>query len=294
MTAARVAGGVRLIGVRLGGPVTRRAPWRLADGAPELGWLTGPMRLPAGQPVPGGLVSPHAVPHLAVVLGGPLTGPGVSPAGALAAVASVHAAVELASGDGGPAGGGAGAGGAAGAGGVAGAGSAVGAGGPGGPGGPGSAGGAGGAGDVAGAGGAVGGAAGGAGSAAGGVGGVGGAGGGPGPEGLAGGAAGWFLVSPAGRPVAGLDLALEACLVEVAGQVADSGTGAAAAGHPAEALAWAANALGSQGLALEPGWLVLTGPLTAPVPLRSASPLRSGAPLAVHFTSLGSLFLPPG
>ena len=62
----------------------------------------------------------------------------------------------------------------------------------------------------------------------------------------------------------------------------DSGTGAAAAGHPAEALAWAANALGRDGLVLEPGWLVLTGPLTAPVPL------PPGAPLAVHFTTLGS------
>ena len=91
-----------------------------------------------------------------------------------------------------------------------------------------------------------------------------------------------------GGPAAGLDLALEACLVEVDGQVVDSGTGAAAAGHPAEALAWAANALDSQGLALEPGWLVLTGALTAPVPL------PPGAPLAVHFTTLGSLFLPPG
>lgn len=73
----------------------------------------------------------------------------------------------------------------------------------------------------------------------------------------------------------------------------DSGTGAAAAGHPAEALAWAANALARDGLALEPGWLVLTGPLTAPVALRSAV-AAAGAPLAVHFTTLGSLFLPPG
>jgi 2-oxo-3-hexenedioate decarboxylase len=196
-----VARGERLIGVRLGGAVTRRAPWRLADGAPELGWLTGPMRLPGGQPVPGQLT--QLVPHLAVVLGEPLTGPGVSPAGALAAVASVHAAAELSAADGQP--------------------------------------------DVA-----------------------------------------RFLVSPAGRPAAGLDLALEACLVEVDGQIVDSGTGAAAAGHPAEALAWAANALDGQGLALEPGWLILTGPLTASVAI------PAGVPLAVHFTTLGSLFLPPG
>ena len=205
MATMDVARGEQLIGVRLGGPATRRPPWRIDGDPPELGWLTGSMRMPAGQPVPGELTSPQVVPQLAVVLADPLTGPGVSPAAALAAVASVHAAAELADGAAGPA-----------------------------------------------------------------------------PDG------GRFLVSPAGRPPDGLDLALEACLVEVDGQVTDSGTGAAAAGHPAEALAWAANALYAQGLALEPGWLVLTGPLTAPVPL------PAGTPLAVHFTTLGSLFLPPG
>ncbi len=102
MSAAEVARGKRLIGLRLGGAVTRSAPWRIADRAPELGWLTGSRRLAAGQPVPEQLTSPQAVPHLAFVLGGPLTGSGVSPAGALAAVASVHAAVELAAGDSGP------------------------------------------------------------------------------------------------------------------------------------------------------------------------------------------------
>jgi 2-oxo-3-hexenedioate decarboxylase len=231
---AGVAAGERLIGVRLGGAVTRTAPWRITDQEPELGWLTGSRRLPAGRPVPGQLATPQAVPHLAFLLGAPLTGPGVSAAAALAAVASVHAAIELADG-------------------VAGAATDSG---------PGAA-----TTPVVGA--------------------LAARDGGPAP------ADGWFLVSPAGRNPAGLDLALEACLVEVDGQVTDSGTGAAAAGHPAEALAWAANALDAQGLALEPGWLVLSGPLTAPVPLRSArSP--AGAPLAVHFTTLGSLFLPPG
>lgn len=100
MTAGpEVAAGERLIGVRLGGAATRRVPWRIAAQEPELGWLTGARRLPAGQPVPGQLASPQAVPHLAMVLGGPLTGPGVSPADALAAVASVHAAVEVADAD---------------------------------------------------------------------------------------------------------------------------------------------------------------------------------------------------
>ncbi len=200
MTTA-AARGERLIGVRLGGPVTRRAPWRIADGDPVLGWLTESMRLPSGQPAPGPLASPQVVPHLAVVLGGQLAGPGISAADALAAVASVHAAAWLA--------------------------------------------------------------------------------GSPSAE------DGWYLASPAGRPPAGVDLALEACLVEVAGQVVDSGTGAAAAGHPAEALAWAANALAARGHRLEPGWVVLAGALTSPVTV------PEGGSLAVHFTTLGSLFLPP-
>jgi 2-oxo-3-hexenedioate decarboxylase len=198
--AAEVASPDRRIGMTVGGPVTRSAPWQIADQPPVPGWLTSSMRLPAGHPVPPELASPQAVPHIAVVLGRPLAGPGVSAADALAAVASVHAAVEL--------------------------------------------------------------------------------------TGAADAPTWGFLAGPAGRPAAGLDLALEACLVEVAGQAVDSGTGAAAAGHPAEALAWAANALAAQAVALEPGWLVLTGPLTAPVPL------PPGSPLAVHFTTLGSLFLP--
>ena len=223
MSAAEVARGKRLIGVRLGGAVTRSAPWRIADRAPELGWLTGSRRLAAGQPVPEQLTSPQAVPHLAFVLGGPLTGSGVSPAGALAAVASVHAAVELAAGDSGP--------------------------------------------DMLADGAAA---------------------GDSGPDVIAdGAAAGWFLVSPAG-----------ACGRAGPGPGGVPGRGGrpsgrlrhrgAAAGHPAEALAWAASALDGQGLALEPGWLVLTGALTAPVPL------PPGTPLAVHFTTLGSLFVPSG
>lgn len=80
-----------------------------------------------------------------------------------------------------------------------------------------------------------------------------------------------------------LDLALEACLLEVDGQVVDSATGAAVQGHPAEALALAANALAERGLALEAGWLVLTGGMT------DAVPLGPGTSVTGHFTSLGSV-----
>ena len=90
---------------------------------------------------------------------------------------------------------------------------------------------------------------------------------------------------PVGRPPAALDLTLEACLVELNGQVVDSGTGAAVMGHPGQALAAAANELGRRGLAIEPGWLVLACGLT------EAATVPSGSPLAVHFTTLGSIHL---
>jgi 2-oxo-3-hexenedioate decarboxylase len=99
---------------------------------------------------------------------------------------------------------------------------------------------------------------------------------------------GRFITGPVSVPPERLDLALEACLVEVDGQVVDSATGAAVQGHPAEALALAANELGRRRLAIEPGWLVLTGGMT------DAVPVPPGTTVAVHFTHLGSLHLTGG
>ena len=72
-------------------------------------------------------------------------------------------------------------------------------------------------------------------------------------------------------------------LLEVDGAVADSATGAAVPGHPAEALALAANDLGRRGLALEAGWIVLTGGMSDAVPARPASSWPRTSP-----TRLGS------
>jgi 2-oxo-3-hexenedioate decarboxylase len=72
----------------------------------------------------------------------------------------------------------------------------------------------------------------------------------------------------------------------VNGQVVDSAAGAAVQSHPAEALALAANDLGRRGLAIEPGWIVLTGGMT------DAVAMPEGTSVAVHFTHLGSIFLP--
>jgi 2-oxo-3-hexenedioate decarboxylase len=96
---------------------------------------------------------------------------------------------------------------------------------------------------------------------------------------------GCLVTGPVSVPPAGLDLTLEACLLEVNGEITDSATGAAAHGHPAQALALAAAELSRRDATLEPGWLVLTGRLTDPVPV------RPGLSLAAHFTHLGSVFL---
>lgn len=94
---------------------------------------------------------------------------------------------------------------------------------------------------------------------------------------------GAYVTGPVGLPPAGLDLSLEAVLVEVDGDVVDSATGAAVLGHPGEALALAANELGRRGREIEPGWVVLTGGMT------DAVPIPAGKSVAMHFTNLGSI-----
>ena len=80
-----------------------------------------------------------------------------------------------------------------------------------------------------------------------------------------------------------IDLWLEACILEVGGRVVDSATAAAVQGHPAQALACGANALGRRGIALEEGWLVLTGGMT------DAVGLSPSVPVSATFTRLGSV-----
>lgn len=92
-----------------------------------------------------------------------------------------------------------------------------------------------------------------------------------------------FVIGPVGLPPEQLDLSLEACLVNVDGTVMDSATGAAVQGHPAEALALAANDLGRRGVVLEPGWLVLTGGMTDAVPIEPDMSVK------VEFSHLGSI-----
>lgn len=83
---------------------------------------------------------------------------------------------------------------------------------------------------------------------------------------------GAFVSGPIARSAVGIDLALEPCALEVDGEVVDTATGAAVQGHPAQALALAANDLGRRGQPLRAGWLVLTGGMTDAVPSRRTPP----------------------
>ncbi|MCM0622309.1 2-keto-4-pentenoate hydratase [Nocardioides bruguierae] len=94
-----------------------------------------------------------------------------------------------------------------------------------------------------------------------------------------------FVVSPLSVAPDELDLVLEGCTLSVDGAVAATATGAAVQGHPAAALALAANALAERGLAIEAGQVVLTGGLT------DAEHLRPGSVVTAEFATLGRVDL---
>ncbi|MFC9835538.1 2-keto-4-pentenoate hydratase [Rhodococcus sp. NPDC127530] len=67
------------------------------------------------------------------------------------------------------------------------------------------------------------------------------------------------------------------------GKVVAAGIGADALGDPITVLIWLANVLGSNGVALEPGHLILTGALHAAVPLQAGDTFRA------EFDHLGAI-----
>lgn len=73
------------------------------------------------------------------------------------------------------------------------------------------------------------------------------------------------------------------CDLRIDGEVRESGTGEAVMGDPVAPLAWLANVLGQEGVALEAGQLVLTGSFT------KALPVVAGESATADFGSLGSL-----
>jgi 2-oxo-3-hexenedioate decarboxylase len=92
-----------------------------------------------------------------------------------------------------------------------------------------------------------------------------------------------FLLGTALAPPTDFDISLLGCLLEVGGTLLATAAGAAVLGHPAVALAELANFLGRRGKHLEPGWVVLSGGLTAAVPLEPGSHVNA------TFAHLGSV-----
>lgn len=67
------------------------------------------------------------------------------------------------------------------------------------------------------------------------------------------------------------------------GKMADTGSGAAALGHPAHAIAWLANKLAEFDIPLKAGELILPGALT------KALPVIKGDHISAQFGSLGTV-----
>ena len=76
-------------------------------------------------------------------------------------------------------------------------------------------------------------------------------------------------------PLAGLDTRLIGMMLTRNGELIDTGAGAAALGDPLAVVAWLANTLGEHQIALEPGYLVMTGALHAAVPMAAGDVFRA-------------------
>jgi len=89
-------------------------------------------------------------------------------------------------------------------------------------------------------------------------------------------------------PVGQIDLAAEHASLKVNGKEVATATGAAVLGHPAEAIAWAANFLATHGHAIEAGWVVMTGGMT------DAFRIEPNSEVTATFSNLGSVTVSRG
>lgn len=71
-----------------------------------------------------------------------------------------------------------------------------------------------------------------------------------------------------------VDLGTCGMVLEKNGEIVATGAGAAALGHPANAVAWLANTLGARGIALQAGEVILSGSLAIMVPVKAGDSLR--------------------
>ncbi|MET7335365.1 fumarylacetoacetate hydrolase family protein [Nonomuraea sp. NPDC005650] len=94
---------------------------------------------------------------------------------------------------------------------------------------------------------------------------------------------GAMVTSPVTVPADDFDPRLIGMVLSRNGEVIDTGAGAAALGDPVGVVAWLANVLGGDGVALEPGHLVMTGALHAAVPM------EAGDVFQAEFDRLGTV-----
>jgi 2-keto-4-pentenoate hydratase len=76
-------------------------------------------------------------------------------------------------------------------------------------------------------------------------------------------------------PITDIDPRLVGMTLTRNGELIDTGAGAAALGDPVAVVAWLANVLGGDGVALEPGHLIMTGALHAAVPMTPGDVFRA-------------------
>lgn len=100
---------------------------------------------------------------------------------------------------------------------------------------------------------------------------------------------GMLVVGAAIADPRALDLALVGMTLVKNGEIVGTGAGAAALGHPAEAVAWLANTMGALGITLKAGEIILSGALSALVPLAPGDVLSMtmGGIGSVSFTCSG-------
>lgn len=82
------------------------------------------------------------------------------------------------------------------------------------------------------------------------------------------GSSAFFVLAGEGKPLAGADLYTAGMVMEVNGQIASTGVGAAALGHPLNAAAWLACTLAARGEPLKAGDILLAGALGPMVALK--------------------------
>ncbi len=85
---------------------------------------------------------------------------------------------------------------------------------------------------------------------------------------------GVFVLGDAAADPRKLDLSLVGMTLEKNGEILATGAGAAALGHPVNAVAWLANTLGSLGMSLRAGEVILSGSLAAMIPVSDPCSLR--------------------